>query len=188
MAFTQPHDNLNASYFPPLVKSRSPLPPPPRPPPLKYTTRAALPSMSSEGSTGGKPASSTNSSRHKPPPSSSSSCSPCYSPARTLLSQENLDVFVAAAVKLLPMSLTLAAPRPPDAAATTTAAPGGRPPRDGVADGGFSAAGSRGTKRSGRRSTASAGLGSPYEEVECLGMVLECLVEACTESLDSGAW
>lgn len=67
-------------------------------------------------------------------------------------------MFVAAFVKLLPASLTLAAPHVP-------------------------ASGTK-TREDRPREFSS----SPYEEVECLGMVLECLVEACTESLDSGAW
>lgn len=54
--------------------------------------------------------------------------------------------------------------------------------------GGGGGAGLRGTMQRVRRSPASGVSSSPYEEVECLGMVLECLVEACTKSLDSGAW
>ncbi|CAM9655803.1 unnamed protein product [Pylaiella littoralis] len=81
-------------------------------------------------------------------------------PSTPPLCQDSFDTFVAAFVKLLPASLSLAAPSTPATAATTAT-------------------------RGGRSRDSSS---SPYEEAECLGMVLECLVEACTESLDSGAW
>ncbi|CAN0238337.1 unnamed protein product, partial [Hapterophycus canaliculatus] len=133
--------------------------------------------------------------KHKPLPSSSSSSSSSSAsfsqtaPPPLLLCQENFDAFVAAVVKLLPASLTLSAPYIPAAAAPPVSSSGSA----GADDHSRHSAGSGVESGS---TTAGRGCGrpvpefpkSPYEELECLGLVLECLVQACTEGLDSGAW
>ncbi len=125
-----------------------------------------------EGNDNGESGARQHSSKRRPPPFPSS-----RPPSRPhLLSQDNFDVFVAAVVKLLPASFTVAAPHAPAAAAAAAGAS-----LVGMRDRAREGAGRCGAVRRGVPS-------SPYEEVECLGMTFECLVEACTESLDSGAW
>lgn len=83
----------------------------------------------------------------------------------------------------MPASLALAAPQTPPAGGAATAVQGG------ATGGGVTGSGVVHAEGGSRARGRIPGVtGSPYEEVECLGMVLECLVEACIESLDSGAW
>ncbi|CAN0251860.1 unnamed protein product [Ectocarpus sp. 4 AP-2014] len=125
----------------------------------------------------------SSSARHKATSSSSSWSSSPPTPTPPVLSQENFDVFIAAVVKLLPASLALAAPQTPPAEPPGTSAQGGAT-GGGVAGSGvvYAEGGSR------ARGPIPGVYSSPYEELECLGMVLECLVEACIESLYNGAW
>lgn len=78
-----------------------------------------------------------------------------------MLCQDNFDVFLSTVVKLLPVTITLAAP---------------------------STAVGEGRARGGNVPEIPGVFSSPYQEVECLGMVLECLAEACAESLKEGTW
>lgn len=110
----------------------------------------------------------------------------------SVLGHENFDVFITAAVRLLPATLSLATPREPSAqinghsccydAGSGLAAGAGVRGKTGVVE----AEGSRG--RSGRVPRRRNPSNSPYEETESLAMVFECLVEACTECLENGAW
>ncbi|CAM9806929.1 unnamed protein product, partial [Laminaria digitata] len=121
----------------------------------------------------GKPSASNNDWRPPPPP-------PPPLPPSAVLGPENFDIFLGAVAKLLPASLTLAAPhKPPPPPLPPPLANPGRRTRTGKR---------RGEGGRGRSGGVSGRSRSPYEEAECLGMVLQCLVEACTESLDSGAW
>ncbi|CBJ25714.1 expressed unknown protein [Ectocarpus siliculosus] len=124
----------------------------------------------------------SSSARHKATPSSSSWSSSPPTPT-PVLSQENLDVFIAAVVKLLPTSLALASPQKPLTGPPATSVRGGATRNDVTGSGViYAESGSR------VRGPIPGVSSSPYEELECLGMVLECLVEACIESLYNGAW
>ncbi|CAN0174327.1 unnamed protein product, partial [Ectocarpus sp. 13 AM-2016] len=126
----------------------------------------------------------SSSARHKATSSSSSwSSSPPRRTPTPVLSQENFDVFIAAVVKLLPASLALAAPQTPPAGPPATSVQGG------ATGGGMTGSGVVYAEGGSRAMEPIPGVYcSPYEELECLGMVLECLVEACIESLYNGAW
>ncbi|CAB1096440.1 unnamed protein product [Ectocarpus sp. CCAP 1310/34] len=126
----------------------------------------------------------SSSARHKATPSSSSWSSSPPTPTPTpVLSQENFDVFMATLVKLLPASLALAAPQTPPAGPPASSVQGGATGSCVTGRGVICAEG--GSRARGSIPGVSS---SPYEELECLGMVLECLVEACIESLYNGAW
>lgn len=116
--------------------------------------------------------------------------SSAHLPIRGLVTPDNLDVVLPVVVRLLPLTILLSKPRRPlkevHVCVEGDASPGTGDPmrKDGRGrgrrqdgDGAESEAIADGTK--GR---------SPYEETECLGMVFQCLVEACTECLEAGTW
>lgn len=90
----------------------------------------------------------------------------------------------------MPASLTLAAPQAPVSLPAQGFPTYNR--SGGVGVGGGSGDGSASDVASSGRGVRDRAVprvtSSPYEEVECLGMVFECLVEACAESLEMGAW
>lgn len=99
---------------------------------------------------------------------STSSSMPSSSSLANVIGQDNFHVFITAIVRLLPATLTLATP--------------GRPPPPVPGRGG-------GTAGKGNVGVPMAeGIRSPYCEAECLGMVFECFLETCTESLNAGGW
>lgn len=93
---------------------------------------------------------------------------PSYSFA--VLCQDNFDVFLSTVVKLLPATIALATPS--TAVGVRVVSPGER----------------QGGARGGKVPEVPGVSSSPYQEVECLGMILECLAEACAESLKGGTW
>lgn len=111
-------------------------------------------------------------------------------PIRGLITPDNLDVVLPVVVRLLPATILLSKPRRPlkevYVGVEGDASPGTGDPmrKDGRG---------RGRRQGGDGAESEAITGgtksrSPYEETECLGMVFQCLVEACTECLEAGTW